>query len=82
MITMKYAYTESGYCRVHYRYQNTQGEWLLYCIMEDRTDVKMYRCSMDGEPWYVVVPARKDLNLEPPPDKYGKELYDRFLKGE
>jgi hypothetical protein len=82
MIKMEYTYTEAGFCRVHYRYQNTQNEWVQYCIMEDRNAVKMYRCSKDNEPWYVVVPAWKDLNLEPPPDEYGKELYDRFLKGE
>jgi hypothetical protein len=82
MIKMEYTYTEAGFCRVHYRYKNQHGEWVMYCLMEDFDAVKIYRCAMDGEPWYVVVPAWEDLDLEIPPDEYGKEHYDRFLKGE
>lgn len=81
MITMKYTYTESGYCRVHYRYKNQHGEWVEYCLMEDFDTVKMYRCSMDGEPDYVVVPDLSELDLEIPPDEYGRELYQRYMGG-
>jgi hypothetical protein len=82
MIQMKYAYTDKGFCRVHYKYKNKQGEWVMYCLMEDHDTVKMYRCSMDGEPDYVVVPSLEDLDLELPPDDYGQELYHCFFKGE
>ena len=67
MIQMKHAYTEDGYCRVHYKYKNSQDAWVMYCLMEDRDNiVKMYRCSPEGEPDYVVVPHKADLSLEIP----------------
>jgi hypothetical protein len=76
---MKYAYTEPGLCRVHYKCQNRQGEWIMYCLMEDFDTVKMYRCSMDGEPGHEVALELQDLDFEISPDEYGKKLVNNFL---
>ena len=35
---------------------------------------------MDGEPDHVVVPDKADLDLETPPDAYGRELYSQYFK--
>jgi hypothetical protein len=53
VLIMLYDYTESGYCRVHFKVQNLSGAWIKYCIMEESIgDFYLYRTSPDGEPEY------------------------------
>jgi hypothetical protein len=79
MLKMKHSHTENGFCRTYYKYKSQAGQNLLYCLMEDEGIVRMYRCSMDGEPDYVVGPVLKNLELELPTDEYGKVLHRRYL---
>jgi len=77
---LTYDYTDIGYCRVQYYYVTPSGNKAHYCLMEDQSQVNMYRCSQDGEADYQIK-LKENCILETPPDKYGKELYARFLGG-
>jgi hypothetical protein len=81
----KYDFTEPGFCQVHFKIKNKNNQYIYYCLMEDGTQVRMYRTS--GPPWNeadypVKFKEGVDLEFETPPDNYGKELLERFLKGE
>jgi len=58
MSQLKYEYTEPGYCRVVFSYENTQGQTAYYCAQEEAKDnIVFYRCSDDWyEPMYEVRP--------------------------
>ena len=76
MLKMNYDYTESGFCRVHYKYKNYRGEWVNYCLMEDIDgSINMYSCSIDSEPDCIIELSKTKFDLEIPPDEYGKKLY-------
>ena len=59
MRKFKFAYEDTGYCRVYYHYVNKKGQKLLYCFQDEGKNyggVKFYRCSGDDweEPEYEV----------------------------
>jgi hypothetical protein len=75
MSTLKYEYTETGYCRVAYSWENSQGQTCYYCAQEEGKNlVVFYRCSDDyHEPMYQVHP--KDA----PPLSPGNTEVDRAV---
>lgn len=47
---LKFAYTDSGYCRIYYKYGTR-----LFCLQEEAKGVyAFYICSCEGEPSHVV----------------------------
>ncbi len=58
MNRLKYEYTEPGYCRVVYSFENSEGQKAYYCAQEERKGlVVFYRCTDDWhEPAYEVKP--------------------------
>lgn len=81
-IIFKYDYTESGFCRVHFKTKHPKGHMLFYCIMEETKDtVGFYRCTQDGEPSHTVS-FSCEVEIETPPDEYGQNLLKIFNEGE
>lgn len=60
MIKMKLAndrvYSEGlGHCQVTYYSKNDQGQKIVYCLQwQGKEDVRLMRCSQDGEPSHEV----------------------------
>jgi len=82
LITFEYHYTESGFCRVHYKITVNRNTY-YYCIMDDGYDNNMltdlFRCSRDGEPDRKVSFPNSILYFEEPEDEYGKSLLINWL---
>lgn len=56
---------DSGFDRIYYQRKNKEGRDLLYCLQDSR-EIKLYRCSRDGEPDHeldadLVTPCTFDL---------------------
>ena len=80
-VTLQYAGTDPGFCRVNFKSANDCGQAIHYCLMEDGTDVDLYRTSGGDfdEPQCSVKPKPgTKLDFETPPDEYGQELVRRY----
>jgi len=72
---LKYAHTDTGFCRVYYTWKNSQGQKVWYCAQEGRPgcDVEFLRCCGDLEPEYEVHPK------DPPPLSPGSTSTDKIV---
>ena len=82
LIKMHFRHTDIGFCRVNYAYENNNGQTIKYCLMEDGSEVKLYRQSQDDEPDYPAGLPGVYVDFEQPPDGYGQELLRRYQEKE
>jgi len=78
-----YRYTEIGYCQVHYVCKHPNKYNCYYCLMDDGSgnvmNVKLFRCSKDGEADYPVkITPGAEIEFQIPPDAYGQKLLQEF----
>lgn len=64
--TLRYIYTDTGYCRAYYRVG--AGNGVLYCWQDEgKGNFILYRCTeSDHEPEYAVNIEGRDIKFYPP----------------
>lgn len=67
----------SGFCRIVYISKNDKNQKILYCLQDDGSrfgGVKLYRCSLDGEPSYEIkLKPNSGFEFEKPTGESGLE---------
>lgn len=81
---LQYDYTNSDFCRIYYKGQNRDGQWIHYCLQDEgignATQPVTYRCTGGHykEPEYAVTPKEKGLFPKPNDGGYGDKLWQAW----